>query len=107
MFRLIGESGEDVSPGERGLLLYKGGTVCSGSVYSGGDIFNNFSAKAICREMGYIGAVSWTTGDYQMELDITLAAVRRDSDDWKSCTVSTTPLKCSHRNDVLLTCSGV
>ena len=103
LFRLISKSGDDTSPGERGLLLYKGGTVCD--IY-----FSNYSASAICREMGYKQAAHWSIGYlydryHQDRFDITLSEVRCDNEDWKSCSYSTA-LNCYHREDVLLTCTG-
>ena len=100
----MSKSGDDASPGERGLLLYKGGTVC-------GFIFSDYSASAICREMGYRQAAHWTSGylyerDYQDRFDITLSEVRCDNEDWKSCSYSTNIWDCDHSEDVLLTCSG-
>ena len=104
LFRLISKSGDDSSPGERGLLLYKGGTVC---YYE----FSDYSASAICREMGYKQAADWTRGylydsDYQDRFDITLKNVRCDNEDWKSCSYSTDTGNCDHDMDVLLTCTG-
>ena len=104
LFRLISKSGDDTSPGERGLLLYKGGTVCD-------DYFSYYSASAICREMGYKQAAHWTSGylydrDYQYRFAITLADVRCDNEDWKSCSYSTYTVYCYHDEDVFLTCTG-
>ena len=106
LFRLISKSGDDASPGERGLLLYKGGTVC------GKYFFRNYSASVICREMGYRQAAHWTSGylydrDYQDRFSITLSRVKCYNDDWKSCSYSTNTLYCNHREDVLLTCTGI
>ena len=103
VFRLISESGEDVSSGERGMLLYKGGTVC-------GDTFSHYSANAICREMGYQLATNWTSGylydiDFQEGFYITLAIVWCENDDWKSCSYKTTHY-CYHWQDVFLNCSA-
>ena len=104
LFRLISKSGDDTSPGERGLLLYKGGTVCYWS-------FSDYSASAICREMGYKQAAHWTSGylyerNYQDRFDITLSEVRCDNEDRKSCRASTDTRLCIHKYDVLLTCTG-
>ena len=103
IFRLISEFGDDVSPGERGLLLYKGGTVCATE-------FSDYSANAICREMGYTKAIDWSSGyteDYQDNFDITLEKVRCANDDWRSCSYSTTPRYCHHNYEHLfLTCAG-
>ena len=108
LFRLISKSGDDTSPGERGLLLYKGGTVCD---YLYRRSFSNYSASAICREMGYKQAAHWTSGylydkDYQDRFDITLSQVRCDNEDWKSCSYWTDTGDCDHYEDVLLTCTG-
>ena len=100
----MSKSGDDKSPGERGLLLYKGGTVCDNS-------FSDYTASAICRKMGYKQAADWTSGylfdkDYQDRFDITLADVRCDNEDWKSCSYSINTEFCNHDEDLLLTCSG-
>ena len=105
LFHLISKSGDDTSQGERGLLLYKGGTVC------GKYRFSYYSASAICREMGYKQAAHWTKGylyerDYQDRFNITLRSVRCDNEDWKSCSYSTDTRDCYHYQDVLLTCTG-
>ena len=105
LFHLISKSGDDTSPGERGLLLYKGGTVC---VWGS---FSDNSASAICREMGYKQAAHRTLGylydsDYQDRFDITLSEVMCDNEDWRSCSYSTDTWYCSHEYDMLLTCTG-
>ena len=104
MFRLISKSGDDTSPGERGLLLYKGDNVCD-------ENFSNYSANAICRQMGYKKAAHWTTvgddRDYQnSRSSITPSKVVCDNEDWKSCSYSTDTGNCDHDMDVLLTCTG-
>ena len=109
-FRLISNSGGDISPGERGLLLYKGGTVCHDDLLHQQ---NNYSGNAICREMGYKRVLHWTFGylydhDYQRSFNITLSYVFCTNEDWRSCTYSTSPQPrdCGHSDDVFLTCSG-
>ena len=57
-FRLVDEQGNEVSADERGLLLYKGGTVCD-------DGFDMHAANAICREMGYTEATNWTNKNFR------------------------------------------
>ena len=103
LFSLINKSGDNVSPGERGLLLYKGGTVCNND-------FSNYSANAICSEMGYTRAISWSSGyprDYLIEgFDVKLEAVKCTSNDWGSCDYSTSPYYCLPDHHVLLTCAG-
>ena len=82
----------------------RGATVCDWH-------FSDYSASAICREMGYKQAADWTSGypydrDYQDRFDITLSEVRCDNKDWKSCSYSTNTRDCDHWEDVLLTCTG-
>ena len=95
--------GHPVGTGERGLLLYNGGTVCD-------DNFSENSADAICREMGYLRALSWVSrssysyGTSQTSLDINLDDVRCKNNDWDSCTYSTSH-DCVHNEDVFLTCA--
>ena len=101
-FNLIDSDGTEIGAGERGLLLYNGGTVCD-------DSFSENSANAICREMGYIGAFNWVSGgEYSLgrtqdSLDITLDDVSCGGDDWDSCSYSTVD-NCGHSEDVFLTC---
>ena len=109
VFRLIDKSGDGVTSGEKGLLLYEGGTVC------GVDGFSDNSANAICREMGYTQAMDWTARNEGFNdtlargFGITLSAVFCRGPDWRSCRYSTTrnSYDCLyHSNDVYLTCSG-
>ena len=101
MFALVNEAGVmvDSSSTQRLLLLYYGNTVCD-------DGFSDNSAAAICKEMGYAGAISWTNGELhgiQHELQIGLGDVICSDDSWESCT-STTSHECDHSEDVHLTC---
>ena len=109
-FRLVSQSGLDVSPGERGLLLYKGGRVCDKrSSYYG----EEYHSHAICRKMGYTRGLSLSYGyndgdtisDKQKELDITLREVSCVNYDWEDCrsTNVSNGRSCGH---ILLTCSG-
>ncbi|XP_063692406.1 deleted in malignant brain tumors 1 protein-like isoform X4 [Bolinopsis microptera] len=103
LFRLVTDSDEDVSPGERGLLLYKGGTVCN-------DKFSDHSANAICRVLGHSRASNWTSGYHynlihQLGFDITLFDVECGDDDWESCSYSTSEF-CYHYRDVFLSCAA-
>ena len=52
-FTLVDRTGAPARAGDSGLLLYNGATVCD-------DSFSTFSADAICREMGFDRAQSWT-----------------------------------------------
>ena len=85
---------------EEGLLLYKGGTVCD-------DHFTDNSAHAICREMGYHGALSWRSGlvygSLQSDKFIFLDEVRCSSNVWADCS-STGFTDCRHSEDVLVSC---
>ena len=103
-FRLVDRQGGSVKPGNRGLLLYNGGTVCD-------DGFSKYSANAICREMGYSGSSSWRSGSSysygtsQTSLDINLDDVRCSAGVWGSCSYSTFH-NCGHSEDVFLTCAA-
>ena len=103
-FRIINREGDPVKAGERGLLLYNGGTVCN-------DGFSNDSANAICRKMGYSGSSSWDSGNPYYEtsrndtegFDITLDKVRCYNNEWSSCSYSKSH-NCGHREVVFLAC---
>ena len=86
-----------------GLLLSNGGTVCD-------DSFSDYSADAICREMGFTGKWSWKYGNlwsaFQETLEITLDDVVCSSGEWSSCTYSLEH-NCGHNEDVFLTCDGI
>ena len=83
-----------------GLLLANGGTVCD-------DSFDNNSAAAICREMGFsVEGVSWTFGNkwgIQKSYLIKLDQVECSSTYWSSCSYDTNH-DCYHSEDVHLTC---
>ena len=87
----------------QGLLLSNGGTVCD-------DLFTDTSPEAICREMGYLGQVSWQSGSIkwpiQEEYDIVLELVDCSSAEWSSCTYHFDH-DCGHSEDVFLQCDGV
>ena len=100
-FRIVDEDGNDVTERERGLLLYNGGTVCD-------DYFNDNAAFAICKEMGYLRAITWESGNYfdvQENLEIKLTDVRCSEQIWSSCSYSES-YGCVHSEDVFLTCLG-
>ena len=101
LFRIVDEDGNDVTERERGLLLYNGGTVCD-------DNFNDYAAFAICKEMGYVSAITWESGNYfsfQEDLEIKLDDVRCSEQSWSSCSY-TESHNCGHSEDVFLTCLG-
>ena len=101
-FSLINSDGNArVNSGERGLLLYKGGTVCD-------DSFSKSAADAICKEMGYVSARYWTTGkdwEIQEDYEITLDDLQCSSNNWSSCSYSTSH-NCEHDGDIFLACTG-
>ena len=82
------------------MLLYKGGAVCH-------DRFNENSANAICKELGYSRSLNWTSGyhynlNFQFGFNITLDDVECDGDDWGLCSYST-----SMTATILRTCFSV
>jgi hypothetical protein len=98
----VDPQGDDVGARVMGLLLSNGGTVCD-------DKFNNNSADAVCREMGYFGKMSWESGSkwgIQSRYDILLDDVNCTADEWSSCTFQFIH-DCSHGEDVFLQCDGV
>jgi len=97
MFTIVNENGNDGHG--RGLLLYRGQTVCD-------DGFSDNSAIAICGLMGYDGFDSWSNGqlfDLQTSLEIGLDNVECSSGSWDSCSYLTTH-NCGHHEDVHLNC---
>ena len=100
-FELVDNDGNTIEDahGIRGLLIYKGGTVCD-------DSFGDSEADVICQEMGYNQSSGWTSGSYydvQRSLDIALDEVDCDGGSWSSCGYETTH-DCSHYEDVFLIC---
>ena len=91
--------GKNIKSGERGLLLFYGGTVCD-------DGFDNNAADAICGMMGFSGSVSWISGDYfdiQEELEIKLDDIDCTDETWSSCDYAKQN-NCGHSEDVFLSC---
>ena len=104
MLSLVGEDGEAVGAGVLGLLLSNEGTVCD-------DEFDDNSADAICKEMGYFNQISWSSRNWslwaiQAGLEITLDNVACSSGDWSSCSFAFVE-DCSHGEDLFLQCEGV
>ncbi|XP_063691323.1 basement membrane-specific heparan sulfate proteoglycan core protein-like [Bolinopsis microptera] len=100
-FSLVDSHGDTIGANILGLLISDGGTVCD-------DYFTGYSADAICRQMGYFGQVSWTSGNkwgIQSNYDITLDDVSCSSGEWSSCTFSLSN-NCGHSKDVFLQCDG-
>ena len=99
---MVDSNGDTVGAGILGLLISNGGTSCD-------DSFSDNSADAICREMGYIGQMSWSSGskwEIQSNYDITLDDVSCSSGEWSSCSFSFND-NCGHSEDVFLQCEGV
>ena len=102
-FQLVDSSGNYISStGQEGLLLHNGGSVCD-------DLFNITAAHAICKEMGFAGALKWTNGvkwQIQSTLKIKMDDVRCPLPDWSSCSYSTKHnCNSNHAEDIFLTCS--
>ena len=101
MFSLVDFNGDAVGARVRGLLLNNRGTVCD-------DDFSTNSADAICRKMGYLGMMSYSSGSewpIQSGLNITLDDVACSSGEWESCTFAFSH-NCNHNEDIFLQCSG-
>ena len=100
-FQLVDEYGDVAGAGIEALLTYRGGTVCD-------DYFSDNAATAICREMGFPGAESWSSGqryEQQSSMQITLDDVSCSGDEWDSCEYRTEH-NCGHSEDIFLHCSG-
>ena len=101
LFFLVDSEGNEVEEEQMGLLLYKGGTVCD-------DHFDNDAADAICREMNFTQALSWTIDDsfeIQQNYDIKLDNVNCSTADWENCTFSKYS-DCFHSEDVFMSCTS-
>ena len=96
-------NGNNIVGEELGLLLYKGGTVCD-------DNFNFNAADAICREMNFMYAREWTSGEsfeIQDNYEITLNNARCSNMGWEYCSYSEFYGRyCGHNEDVFLSCTG-
>ena len=98
-FSLVDSNGIAVGEGVKGLLLHNGGTVCD-------DSFDENSAAAICRLLGFSDATSWSSGNdwgIQDSYNIHMDDVQCRSKIWSSCTFSDTH-NCEHGEDVFLLC---
>ena len=96
---MVNSNSDAVGARVYGLLLSNGGTVCD-------DGFSANSADAICRKMGYLGQMSYTSGSkwgIQNGLAITLDDVECSSGDWSSCSF-TFSHNCRHSEDIFLQC---
>ena len=105
IFDLVNSEGNKITKEKQlGLLLYRGGTVCSAR-----EDFSYNAADAICKEMNFTRAERWTTKesfDIQSNYDVIINNVRCDSEEWESCRFSEYSTHCEHIKDVFLSCSG-
>ena len=71
------------------------------------DYFSDLSASAICQEMGYSTASSWSYGNVwtsvQEAYDIVMDNVNCQTGSFEECSYDTTH-NCGHTEDVFLTC---
>jgi len=99
-FTLVNWSGATARRGCEALLLYNGGTVCD-------DGFNMNAAHAICRVLGFRGAVRFRSGSafgsMQTRKSITMDDVSCRDTTWTHCHFNTRH-NCNHSEDILLTC---
>ena len=98
---MVDSNGDAVGARAEGLLHSNGGTVCD-------DGFSANSADAVCRQMGYPGQLSFTSGSkwsIQSGLDITLDNVECSSGVWSSCSYIISH-DCGHSEDIFLQCDG-
>ena len=82
-----------------GLLLYQGGTVCD-------DSFNITAAHAICKVMGFEGALQWFSGSkwpIQVQFNVVINHVKCPLPIWSTCGYING--NCGHHEDIFLTCS--
>ena len=97
VFSVVDPNGDPVPTGQYGLLLYKGGMVCSTG-------FSDIAADFICKKMGITGAKGWLDA-YKFTLQDELKVTINDthcSDD--GCTWSAEGIKCSSSKKVFLNC---
>ena len=104
VFKLVDSEGNEIMKEmQLGLLLYRGGTVCSNHGF-----LAYTAANAICKEMNFTRAERWTTNesfDIQYGKNISLGYVECNSAEWGSCTYSEDTEFCDHSQDVFLSCS--
>ena len=100
---MVDASGNYITNQQKGLLLYNGLTLCQ-------DNFNLTAAHAVCKHMGFKGAVSWTSGQVwkiQEDYNVFSHSLACSAQDWSSCSLKMYSKSCNdHTQDVFLTCSG-
>lgn len=98
-------NGDPVGSGKPGLLLYKGGKVCS-------EGFRDIAANYFCNELGFSSAKGWFSGHYftlQDDLVFTISGIHCTADQnttLNQCTWKDRDFKCLDENSVFLTCRG-
>lgn len=101
---MVDASGNYITTGgQEGLLLNNGGTI-------GNKNFNITAAHAVCRVMGFEGALQWTYGrkwQIQSGFPFVLDGVSCFLPEWSSCSYSgRLGTHNNHGTDVFLTCTG-
>ena len=103
LFSLVNRDGTPVGSDEKGLLLYKGGTVCD-------DNFGTREAEVVCKELGYSLMVRYESGikfqELQVGLEIKLDDLSCPQSVWGSCSYRDGSHNCQHSEDIFLTCTG-
>ena len=98
-------SGNHISNRQSGLLLLNKQTLCKSN-------FNDNAAQAVCKLMGFDGAVTWKSGNIwriQEDFDIFSHSLACSTPDWSSCSLKANmryKVCNDHTKDVFLTCSG-
>ena len=84
-------------------MLFNGLTLCKSN-------FNLNAAQAVCKLMGFEGALSWKYGKIwriQENYEIGSQSLACSAQDWSSCSLNIYSKSCNdHTQDVFLTCSG-
>ena len=101
-FRLVDASGNYITHQQGGLLLFNGLTLCKNN-------FNLNAAQAVCKLMGFEGALSWKYGQVwkiQEDYNVFSHGLACSEQDWSSCSLNIYSKSCNdHTQDVFLTCS--
>ena len=104
LFTLVDSEGNEITEEmQLGLLLYRGGTVCSHREY-----FSYTAADAICKEMNFARAERWTSKiseDIYSNYRANLGYVWCKSTDWDSCSYPDSA-SCGQRKYVFLECTS-
>ena len=102
---LVDPNGDPVGNDQRGLLMYKGGKVCS-------EGFSDIAANFFCTKLGFSGAKGWSNGHYftlQDNLDISIGGIQctaHKNGESDQCMWKDNGFKCSDDGSVFLICKG-